>query len=147
MFINGLKLPAKFIEALISGLLKRERGVWNLKENKDSYGNFLESELGDVFSSEEEFSKEFVKLPIGFEHTEYYGVDLANENKDSPGYIPDITDFSKIVCFAYSGDGSPFCFDYRENINEPSVIWWDDVYWRRISPNWESFISLFDLQK
>ena len=57
----------------------------------------------------------------------------------------DIVDFSQIVCFAIAGGGEPFCFDFRESPNPPSVIWWDDVFWRKVSPEFEAFLQLFDL--
>jgi hypothetical protein len=67
-----------------------------------------------------------------------------NEWENEPGYIRYIKDYSKIVWFAAGGDGSPFCFDFRDNKDNPSVIWWDDAYWRRIAPDYDSFIELFD---
>ncbi len=63
-----------------------------------------------------------------------------------PGAIPDIVDFRGVVCFGMSGDGAPFCFDSRERGTEPRVIWWDDVYWRVVAPDFASFLPLFDLQ-
>ena len=50
------------------------------------------------------------------------------------------------MCFGMSGDGAPFCFDSRERGTEPRVIWWDDVYWRVVAPDFASFLSLLDLQ-
>ena len=104
--------------------------------------------MGEVYENEETILKETIELPKGFELNGYYGepTDL-NEAKDSPGFIADIVDFSQIVCFGIAGDGAPFCFDYREDLNNPSVIWWDDVYWRQIAPNYESFKTLFDFTK
>ena len=60
-----------------------------------------------------------------------------------PGFISYITDFSEIVCFGMDGSGAYFCFDFREDKNKPSVIWWSDVYWRRIAPDFEAFVRLF----
>jgi hypothetical protein len=142
MKINGFSLPLLFLDAISVGRLKREIGSWDLIRDIDAFGNPLETSLGQVFDTFERLKKETDELPTGFESDGYYGEsasDLAG-----PGAIPDITDFSRIVCFAISGDGSPFCFDYREDINEPSVIWWDDVYWRQVAPNFESFLALFN---
>jgi hypothetical protein len=43
---------------------------------------------------------------------------------------PKERNFSEIICFGMSGDGTPFCFDFRSNTHQPSIIWWDDIYWR-----------------
>jgi hypothetical protein len=62
-----------------------------------------------------------------------------------PGFLPFITDFSKIVHFGKAPDeGEPYCFDYRENADEPGVIHWQLTYWRRFAPNFDSCMSLFD---
>jgi hypothetical protein len=62
---------------------------------------------------------------------------------DWPGAIPYIRDFSQIVQFGRSGSGEAFCFDFRDNRQEPSVIFWDDCYWRRVASDFEIFIDLF----
>jgi len=143
VIINGLKLPNSFIETLRKGTLRRNIGSWNLRKEVDAFGNHLESELGEVYKNEDAIVRETELLPKGFEPNGCYGE--PSESKDKPGFIPDILDFSKIVCFGTSGDGAPFCFDYRDNSEEPSVIWWDDVYWRRIAPDFDSFLALFNL--
>lgn len=85
------------------------------------------------------------ELPKHFAPDGFYGE--PSVEADAPGYIPDIVDFSKIVCFGISGDGAPFCFDFRDNESNPSVIWWDDVYWRRVAPDFASFLELFDISR
>jgi hypothetical protein len=61
-----------------------------------------------------------------------------------PGFIPYIDDYSQIVCFGVSGSGEPYCFDYRENPEKPSIIQWHDVYWRRVAPDFETLLTLLD---
>lgn len=143
MIINNLKLPISFVETLQKETLRRNIGCWDLREEVDAYGNHLESDLGELYETEDALIRETNLLPKGFEPNSYYGE--PSESQDEPGFIPDIVDFSKIICFGISGDGAPFCFDYRDNLNEPSIIWWDDVYWRRIAPDFDSFLVLFDL--
>src|SRR5688572_4429467 len=141
MIIEGLRLPEAFVQAVRQGKLKREIGSWPLKEDVDAYGNPLETELGYVYEDEMTIAQETAELPQHFQPDGCYGTDeCANE----PGFVRDITDFSNIVCFGIAGDGAPFCFDFREDRHEPSIIWWDDVYWRRIAPNFEAFLNLFD---
>lgn len=142
MVVNGLALPDSLVDALRSGQLARSRGSWQLKADLDAYGNPLESELGEIYSSPEELKLETDKLSADFPSNEDYGE--SSTDFAGPGAIPDITEFSEIVCFAISADGSPFCLDFRESKARPSVIWWDDVYWRRIAPDVESFLALFD---
>ncbi len=144
MEINGLKLPSSFVEILRKGALRRQIGSWNLRKEVDAYGNKLESELGEIYETEDALIRETNLLPKDFA-LEYF-VELS-EWQNEPGCVPDIIDFSKIVCFGMSGDGAPFCFDYRDNLEKPSVIWWADAYWRRVAPDFDSFVALFDLDK
>jgi len=141
MMVNGLTLPSVLVDALRSGRLRRDLGVWQLKAEKDTYGNPLETDLR-IIDSEEKIQQTTGALPASFQADGYYGESLADIA--GPGAIADIIDFSQIVCFADSGDGAPFCLDFRESSTCPSVIWWDDVYWRRIAPDVASFFLLFD---
>lgn len=142
MEINCLKLPQSFVRAILSGTLKREMGSWQLKHPLDFYGDPLETELGDVFENAKTILSATEQLPRDFVVDGYYGDDYYRQK---PGFIPDIIDFSRIVHFGDSGDGAPFCFDFRENADEPSVIWWDDVYWRKVAPSFQAFLDLFEL--
>jgi len=135
------KLPNQLLSIIASGKLKRDVGSWNLKEEKDSFGNVLETELGELLHTQSQIEEATSKLSEDFVQDHVYG----NESfQGYPGEISDITDFTKIVCFAYSGDGSPFCLDYRESNETPSVIWWDNIYWRKVSPSIKEFLSLID---
>lgn len=143
MTVNGHRLPAAFVEAMASGSLRREVGAWRLRSDRDAYGRPLETELGEVYDTREAIERETARLPNGFEPNEDYGESRAETA--GPGAIPDIVDFRGLLCFGVAGDGSPFCFDYRDAAGEPRVIWWDDVYWRIIAPDFDGFLSLFDL--
>jgi hypothetical protein len=70
---------------------------------------------------------------------------MEQQRAKEPGFLFDITDFSKIVQFGCSAGGAPFCFDFGEDLQEPSVILHDDSYarWRRIAPSFDRLISLF----
>ena len=143
MTINGLKLPRLFVEAIRERVLRRGIGSWELREEVDAYGNPLESELGEVYEDFETIARETKELPKYFAPDGFYSEPSEWEN--APGYIPDIVDFSKIVCFGLSGDGAPFCFDFRDDKDNPSIIWWADSNWRRVAPDFASFVRLFDL--
>ncbi|MEH6446597.1 MAG: SMI1/KNR4 family protein [Oceanospirillaceae bacterium] len=128
-------------EIINSGELFRKIGSWNLKSNIDSYGNILETEFSSLLSTEQEILDATIQLSKDFVADGDYG---AETDDNYPGSIPDIIDFSKVVCFGFSGDGSPFCFDFRDSSNEPSIIWRDDIYWRKLSPNLNSFLLLLE---
>ena len=143
MIVNGLTLPMRFVDAVKTRRFNRSRGSWQLREDCDSYGNRLEAELGEVYRTAKQIKVETDRLATHFQANGCYGESLADFA--GPGAIPDILDFSQIICFGISGGGEPFCFDYRKSEEHPSVIWWDDVYWRKVSPDFDSFLELFDL--
>ena len=115
-----------------------------MRSNCDAFGQFLETELGEVYDTPAKIERETAELPVGFEPKGGYGESRAE--LAGPGAIPDIVDFSGVLCIGMSGDGAPFCLDYRGAQTEPRVIWWDDVYWRVVAPDFASFLALFDLQ-
>jgi hypothetical protein len=152
MKIGALELPKALSQAIEHRTLSREIGSWPLLYEKDHFGNHLETELGYVFESIDQIVTETEKL------REYFPTDTDTDTDDfidahvdlhgcAATAIPYIRDFSEVVCFAFSGDGAQFCLDYRGNITSPSVIWWDDVYWRIIAPDFDTFLALFDLNR
>jgi hypothetical protein len=65
-------------------------------------------------------------LPDYFQPDGDYG-EPGSPGEDEPGFIPDVVDFSLIICFAVDGEDAPFCFDYRDDKENPSVIYWADA--------------------
>jgi hypothetical protein len=143
MQIRGLTLPREFVGCIESGILRRARGSWQLRELHDAYGNPLETELGEVYETPERIQRESDLLP---QHFQLDVADLPDAFSSAPGFIPYITDFSRIIAFGIAGDGAPFAFDYRDSA-EPSIIWWDDAYWRRVAPSFSEFLSLFHVEQ
>ena len=143
MQIGPHTLPDSFQSCIQSGRLKRARGSWQLRADRDAYGNFLETDLGQVYATLELIQLESSRLPEGFPADQ---ADITDDYASEPGFIPYITDFTHILEFAIAGDGSPFCFDYRGSLAQPSIIWWDDTYWRCLAPSFDAFLALFDLQ-
>jgi len=142
MNIRNHILPLELIAEIQSYTLKRKVGSWQLKSEIDSFGNSLETELAEFFCTENEILDASDKLTRDFKVDGDYGE--PNEC-EYPGGIPDIVNFTDIVCFGISGDGAPFCLDFRDSLMEPSVIWWDDIYWRKISPNFKGFLALLEI--
>jgi hypothetical protein len=143
MTVNGHRLPASHARALESGALAWEVGSRPLRSDRDAFGQPLETELGQVYGTAAAIERATAELPAGFEPNGVYGESLPE--MAGPGAIPDIVDFAGIVCFGAAGDGAPFCFDYRGGGAEPRVIWWDDVYWRAVAPDFTRFLALFVL--
>ncbi|GHS89330.1 hypothetical protein FACS189487_09360 [Campylobacterota bacterium] len=141
MEIKGMVLPQSFVQfANQIQPLSRCCHI-DLIENIDSFGNVLDADLGMVFCDEATIVKETENLSLNFAPDGFYGSDL--ETKE-PGAIADIVCFDEIICFGISADDAPFCFDFREDKNSPSIIWWDDVYWRKISNSFDDFLRLFN---
>jgi hypothetical protein len=143
MVVNGLRLPAAFVQAVQEGKTSR---VWRLKSGQDACGNRLWTSVGTIYSDEDTMANETAAV-AGVRMNDRETIEWLATEEDpyasDPGFVAYITDFSKILCFGHAGDGSPFCFDFRDDSERPSVLYWDDVYWRRIAPDFESFLGLF----
>ena len=141
--IAGLRVPSAFLSAINAGLnplgtvLRPHGGV-------DAYGHPLMLGLAQVYLEPIALARATLRVAIGFEADAWYGARLPT----SAGAIPDIVDFGRILCFASSSDGEPFCLDFRDDSLHPSVICWDGdaLSWRRIAPDVESFLRMFDLR-
>jgi hypothetical protein len=121
MKVRGLILPSQFISSIQCGSLRRERGSWQLRDGRDAYANPWEAELGEIYETAERIQRESALLP------RHFAPDVANTPEgfaSKLGFIPYIIDFGRILAFGIAGDGA-----------EPSIIWWDDAYWRRVAPS------------
>src|SRR5688572_11118619 len=88
------------------------------QDSVDAYGYPLEIALAELYFDRASLVRATVRVAIGFEADGWYG----SRRPIEPGSLPDIVDFTRIVCFGSSPEGEPFCFDYREREPEPSVI-------------------------
>ena len=143
MTVNGLKLPASFLTAVQGGPLSADVGGWYLLAERDAFGRELESELAEVYRTARAIQRETASLADDFAADD--ADDEPPDEPPPPGAIPDIADFSRILCVGMSGDGAPFCLDYRESPAEPQVLWWADDHWRVVAPDFARFLALFDL--
>ena len=94
-----------------------------------------------------EVEEQTKRLTITFHVADHLPEEIAEEDAryaHRPGFLPFITDFSKIVQFGKAPEGEAYCFDYRENADEPGVIHWHLTYWRRFAPSFDSFMSPFE---
>jgi SMI1/KNR4 family protein SUKH-1 len=161
VIVNGLKLPAAFValidrpQPIVWWIPKGGRKRWIYKGGEDGLywiptsdtdsDDGLESLL--LLWSLTEVEEKTNRLPVAFHIAEYTPEEIAKMDARSahkPGFLPFITDFSQIVRFGSMGEDEDCCFDYRENGDEPSIIRWNEAYWRREAPNFDAFISLFD---
>ena len=143
MTVNGLRLPDAYVQVVTTGRLDRPTGAWPLRSGRDAFGHALATELHEVYGTADEIERRTAELPTGFEPNGVYGESLAE--MAGPGAIPDIVDFRGVLCVGMSYDDAPFCLDYRAVAGEPRVIWWADVYWRVVAPDFAAFLTLFDL--
>ncbi len=142
--MGGLALPAAFVQTVEQHQLAGGR-VLLPRGGVDAYGYPLAIALVELYSDEAMLVRATVRVAIGFEPDAWYGSRTPAE----AGAIPDIVDFTEIICFGSSRDGEPFCFDYREQTLEPSVICWDGdaTTWRLIAPDSAAFVALFGLEQ
>lgn len=141
MQMNGLDLPVEYVA--FAARYRDAEGFCNLrlKEELDSFGGVLQTELAQIYTDVVELTAQTAKLGACFVGDGCYGE--PGSGSAGPGAIPDIVDFTEIICFGMAGDGSQFCFDFRGARSAPSVIVWDDDYWRKISNSFEDFLLLF----
>jgi hypothetical protein len=152
MIVNGLSLPASF-EAFIE---RYPPQVWDLKENVDAYGQPLVDRYGRPYPipfAPYDTLEQITKATAMMARSYVRMVDLSNFDPERremvkadleavrSGFLPTITDYSQIVEF-----GRAFSFDFRENLQEPSVIHMPrgERRWRQMAPNFETFIRLFE---
>ena len=144
MTVNGLTLPAAYLADFASGKLTPKTLAFPLLENKNAFGDSIETELDVCFGDAQTIAEETATLQRDFDISPEEDAKYIEVCGLSPGEISTIFDFSRILCFARAADDAPFCFDYRENSSEPSVLWWADAYWQRVAPDYASFVALFD---
>lgn len=142
MVVNGLKLPDAFV-----GFVSQPGAdiqMWELRGARDAYGNPLETDFR-AFTKEEQIAAFTAGLPYAIHlHTDTEE-EIARRDAmaaDWPGSIPYIRDFARIIQFGENAAGDAFCFDLRENPTNPSVIYYNDFFWQRVAPNFESFAAL-----
>lgn len=141
MQMNGMDLPIEYVA--FTARYRNAAGFCNLrlKEELDSFGNVLQTELAHIYMDEVELTAQTAQLEAFFTGDGCYGE--PGSGSAGPGAIADIVDFTEVICFGMAGDGSQFCLDYRGARSAPSVILWDDDYWRKISNSFEDFLLLF----
>jgi hypothetical protein len=141
MTVSGFELPAAFVqlrEAIQRGQAPTD---WGLKENVDAYGRPWEVPDLRIYCDLEEIQSDTDLLSNMFLHEDRFQ-QIPAYYATLPGFIADFTGVANFVWFGRGSDGSPYCFDFGTNRKEPSVVHWDG-YWRRVAPNFESFIALF----
>lgn len=107
-----------------------------LKEAKDQFGTLLETEIGEIFFTEEQIEREGTQYLLEFLNT-FVPEDLPKEEKQ--------TRLRTQKCFAIDGAGNPFCMDFSQTPAQPSVTYWDDgeLAWRRVADSIAHFFALF----
>jgi hypothetical protein len=144
MEVNGLQLPASFVQLIREGKMPGPGRGWRLKKERDAYGRPWEAYVFRFYEDEQTIARATAETAQDFADLTPEELQEANDDAaKEPGFIPFINDFSKILQFGEGGASESICFDYRENLKEPSVIYWADVYWRRVARNFEQFVGLW----
>jgi len=141
--MNGLPLPAGLVQIIRDG--QGEWAQWMMKEHimrdlVDAYGHHFDCPSIEIFNLDSmiEETAELSQRLHPYDELEPIG------EAEIPGFIPDVKDFSKIVMFGKTGSGEPFCLDYRDSLQEPTVIFCEDGYWQRVAPSFAAFMELFE---
>lgn len=146
MVVNGLTLPASF-EQFISRP-NASYTDWLPKENRDAYGNDWRTFPMEVFTDPANMDGWSAALPGDLRVASETEEQVAERNAaaaDRPGFIPWITDFSRIIQFAKNSTGEAYCFDFRDDPQRPSVIYLNEWYWWRVAPDFDTFESILEL--
>jgi hypothetical protein len=140
MVVNGLKLPETFVklcEDIREGKTERH---WLLKGRVDTYGNYLSNSDIEFLADPESIKEQTDHIRGLIGHDEYFEADPSDCTQ--PGFVEDPSG-DQLIWFGTVGSGEPFCFDFGQAPEEPSIITWNDAYWQRVAPNFETFLSLF----
>lgn len=142
MEIAGLRVPDEVLRVAHAGLIPDGDGL-RARDGVDAYGHPLALSLAQVYHEQAALIRATIRVVIGFEPDAWYGA----RTPEVPGAIADVVDFTRVLCFGFSTEGEPFCFDFRDDPEHPSVICWDGdaLSWRRIAPDAESFLRTFIL--
>jgi hypothetical protein len=143
MVAIGFELPATFVqlcEAIRRGEAPDE---WELREDLDAYGHPFRIPNLMLFTKVDRIARQTCAMASEFRVED--GFEWSEEERRRPGFIQDCTAVDKFVQFGKSDTGEPVCFDFGADPQEPSVVTWthSDCYWRRIAPNFTTFMELF----
>jgi hypothetical protein len=142
MTVNGFELPAAFVQLSKATERGEAPDRWGLKENVDAYGQPWENYGVEILTDPKEIADDTCWLER--KYREDHGFRNSIEARGAPGFINDFTGVSHFVRFATSPTGEFYCFDFGGDPREPSVVYWDTGgYWRRLAPNFSSFLALF----
>jgi hypothetical protein len=136
----ALELPEAFAVLCQDIQEGKTRDNWLLKGRRDAYGNYLSNSDIDFLVNPESIQTETERLRGLFGQNGCFEADP--DDAASPGFV-EVTNMETFVCFGYTGSGEPFFFDFRQDTQEPSIITWNDAYWQRVAPNFETFLRLF----
>jgi hypothetical protein len=154
MVVGGFELPAAFVQLCEATSREEMPYEWELKANVDAYGQPWDPCNLIIHCDPEQIQSDTELLSNMFDEGRFqHGVELPEEERPepppegwpvAPGVIEDedFTGVANFVWFASAIDGMVYCFDFGMNPKEPSVVFWDGC-WRRVAPNFETFMALF----
>jgi SMI1/KNR4 family protein SUKH-1 len=144
MEVYGFQLPAAFVQLQRDIRERNLDSIWVQKNRVDAFGRPWE--VSDITFADaiEEIKEDIDFLRQCFRQGGFHQIEQA---RNAPGFVADFTDVSKLVWFGRMATGDPYCFDFGNDPEKPSIIFWETApgfcYWRRVAPDFESFIALF----
>jgi hypothetical protein len=140
MTVNGLRLPDSFVKLCQEIREGKTEEVWLLTgADVDAFGNRLSNTDVEFLTDAEKIQKETDYLLQRFQAGRFRA---DPDDAQRSGFVK-ITNVAKFVWFGTVGSGEPFCFDFGQDPEEPSIVTWNDAYWQRVAPDFQTFLSLF----
>jgi SMI1-KNR4 cell-wall len=140
MVVNGFELPQAFVQLVEATQQDEGPSAWELKEDVDAYGEPWENGGLELYTNSEYMAEETRALDRMYRQGKFQHLEGLS---DEPGFIDDFTGVSHFVWFGSNAAGEVYCFDFGGDPKEPSVFYWEDGYWRRVAPNFKTFMELF----
>jgi hypothetical protein len=157
MSMNDLQFPSSYVR-LIAALRKGGWPYFALREKVDAFGNHFDNGLKIVVPLDDTRPARAVSYRLIARFLRRSGTTSVAERPEEvraasaggPGFIPPVTDYTGVLFFGTGGErrgpeNSLYAFDYRDSSSAPSVICWQSGYWRRVAPDAETFLALFEL--
>jgi hypothetical protein len=143
MEVNGFRLPADYAQLCEASQRGEAPDEWVLRDNLDAYGHPWENAGLVLYEDPELMAVETRALERMFREEDRFQHD-EEMCRNEPGFIEDFTGIDHYLRIGVSNVGEVYCLDFGADPKEPSVVYWDgEGYWRRVAPDFRSFIALF----
>jgi hypothetical protein len=140
--IGDLLLPPSYVRRIIWG----RHNHFIVPRAADAYGRFWEPGVLYLFHTVEYLQRIADARKQRSLQDLHVFVAAADAWAIDPNFVSYISDFSRLLCVGGMDNLNVILLDYRADPHEPSVLCWNGVYWQRVAPDCESFLSLLEPQ-